>query len=267
MSDCRKVRKNMVAYLSRELGPGDARRVEDHCRGCAACRAERARLAEIFSAADAVRENLRTTLASVDWEALPGRIADRALGGEPKAARETRVARLARWLARPALKPAYVGLAVGIVFGSLSMYVALRRPSPAGRTAGDRGFYASGEFLDRVEQEMARREALDYLEKSQYLLLDFVQAKGSAGEEGSFAAEQVRSLLAKKVFLNPQLDKTRMAKAKAICDQIEWLFLELSQVGQDLPAAEVEKLRRFVEDRQLLLKINIVKKELQESEV
>jgi hypothetical protein len=54
-----------------------------------------------------------------------------------------------------------------------------------------------------------------------------------------------------------------MAKAKAICDQIEMLFLELAQVGDDLPAAELQRIQGFVEERQLLLKINLVKKELQ----
>ena len=54
-----------------------------------------------------------------------------------------------------------------------------------------------------------------------------------------------------------------MAKAKALCDQIETLFLELSQIDTDLPAAELAKLRSYVEERQLLLKINLVKKELE----
>ena len=54
-----------------------------------------------------------------------------------------------------------------------------------------------------------------------------------------------------------------MAKAKAICDQIEMLFLELSQISDELPAAELHRIRGFVEERQLLLKINLVKKELQ----
>ena len=54
-----------------------------------------------------------------------------------------------------------------------------------------------------------------------------------------------------------------MSKAKAICDQIELLFRELAQVSDELPAAELGRLRGFVEERQLLLKINLVKKELQ----
>ncbi len=54
-----------------------------------------------------------------------------------------------------------------------------------------------------------------------------------------------------------------MAKAKAICDQIETLFFELSQFDGELAAAELGRIRGYVEERQLLLKINLVKKELQ----
>ena len=54
-----------------------------------------------------------------------------------------------------------------------------------------------------------------------------------------------------------------MSKAKAICDQIEMLFLELSQIDEELSAAEMGRIRDYVEGRQLLLKINLVKKELQ----
>jgi hypothetical protein len=142
------------------------------------------------------------------------------------------------------------------------MYFALKAPGPgAGR---DGGYYASGEFLDRAELEMARRNTLDYLEKSQYMLLDvFESADEGPVVPAAVRAERARDLLQRKKYLNAQLGSFQMSKAKAICDQIEMLFLELSQIDDDLPAAELGRIRGFVEERQLLLKINLVKKELQ----
>ncbi len=58
-----------------------------------------------------------------------------------------------------------------------------------------------------------------------------------------------------------------MAKARAICDQIELLFLELTQMSSELSEVEIERIRSFIEERQLLLKINLVEKELEQSEV
>jgi hypothetical protein len=142
------------------------------------------------------------------------------------------------------------------------MYFALR--APADRAGRGPAYFASSEFLDRAELELARRSTLDYLEKGQYMLLDVF----GSGEEGpvvpaAIRSEQARDLLQRKKYLNDQLDRFQMAKAKAICDQIEVLFQELSQIGEELSAAELARIQDLVEERQLLLKINLVKKELQ----
>ena len=68
-------------------------------------------------------------------------------------------------------------------------------------------------------------------------------------------------------FHGLELDKFQMAKAKAICDQIEFLFLELTQLSQEISEAELEKIRNLIQERQLLLKIKIIKQELERSEV
>ena len=96
------------------------------------------------------------------------------------------------------------------------------------------------------------------------MLLDvFESADEGPVEPASARMERARDLLQKKKYLNAQLERLQMAKAKALCDQIDALFLELSQMGDDLAAAELGKIRGYVEERQLLLKINLVKKELQ----
>jgi hypothetical protein len=142
------------------------------------------------------------------------------------------------------------------------MYFVLKTPGV--RADRDGGYHASGEFLDRAEMEMARRNTLDYLEKSQYMLLDvFESADEGPVVPAAVRTERARDLLQKKKYLNAQLETFQMAKAKAICDQIETLFLELSQIDDELPAAELGRIRSYVEERQLLLKINLVKKELQ----
>jgi hypothetical protein len=111
---------------------------------------------------------------------------------------------------------------------------------------------------------MARRNTLDYLEKSQYVLLDvFASADESPVAPAALRSERTRDLLQRKKYLNAQLERFQMAKAKAICDQIEMLFRELSEISEEMSAAELQRIRDFVKERQLLLKINLVKKELQ----
>jgi ribosomal protein S13 len=58
-----------------------------------------------------------------------------------------------------------------------------------------------------------------------------------------------------------------MAKAKAICDQIEYLFYELTQISVQLSEEEISKIQKIIEERNLLLKIKLLKRELEQSEV
>jgi hypothetical protein len=198
----------------------------------------------------------------VNWEALPATIADRAFAASREPERALPAVRSLGWLSALRMKPALAGLAAGLVVGAAAMYFALRAPGP--RPGPGAEYFASGEFLDKAELEMARRNTLDYLEKSQYVLLDVFESAGEgATAPTAFSSVQARDLLSRKKYLNAQLERFQMAKAKAICDQIEMLFLELSQISEELPAAELYKIRGLVEERQLLLKINLVKKELE----
>jgi len=262
MSRCPINKEDRLAYLLGDLEAGRRETVAEHLKECPDCRKEMAELRRVLDGAGAVKGEIQEALGSVDWEALPGRIADYVYARAKQPERIPTVARVRLWFLQAGLRPVAAGVALGLLVGALGMYLALKRPGPG--PGGERAFYASGEFLDRVELEMARRETVDYLEKSQYVLLDFFgEASGPAGSRPDVNTAQARALLSKKKYLNPQLEKFRMAKAKVICDQIEALFLELAQVSDDLPEAELAKIRDLIQDRQLLLKINIVKKELQ----
>jgi hypothetical protein len=223
--------------------------------------AEDAAIERVLRETHAVRSEIRAAAASVNWDILPAIIADRVLAEARPAGRGAPLRGPAGWLAGFRMKPALAGLAAGLVVGAAAMYLAVKSPVPRPGATG--AYYASGEFLDRAELELARRNTVDYLEKSQYVLLDVFEAAGEGPVLPAVRSERARDLLQKKKYLNAQLESVPMAKAKALCDQIEMLFLELSQIDEELTAAELRKMRDFVEERQLFLKINLVKKELQ----
>ena len=262
MNKCALNRDDWAAYLSGNLEEGERRTMAEHLEKCPDCRAETDETRRVLEKADAVKAEIREAVASVNWEALPAMIADRVLTNAGQPEKALWAGWLRAWAFPLRMKPVLAGLAAGLVVGAVAMYFALKVPGP--RSGQDTGYYASGDFLDRAELTMARRNTLDYLEKSQYVLLDVFESAGEgAGGPAAFSSEQARDLLSRKKYLNAQLERFQMAKAKAICDQIEMLFLELAQISGDLPAAELGRIRGFVEERQLLLKINLVKKELQ----
>jgi hypothetical protein len=255
-------RADWVDLLSEEMEEARRRAMIEQIEKDPERRAEADALDRLLKETEAVRSEIREAAASVDWDVLPAVIADRALAADRPAARQAPAFRPLAWLAAFRMKPALAGLAAGLVVGAAAMYFALRTPGVP--TDRDGGYHASVEFLDRAELEMARRNTLDYLEKSQYVLLDVFESAGEGPVvPAALRSERARDLLQKKKYLNAQLETFQMAKAKAICDQIEVLFLELSQIDEELPPAELRRIRDYVEGRQLLLKINLVKKELQ----
>ena len=263
MKTCRGFDDDLAAALAGD--PGADERLETHAEACPRCRTEigayRRLLAETKAAADEARMVART----VDWDALAVRTTERAFAAA--AGEERRAARRGFPAAGLAWRPVFAGLLAGLAVGAAAMYLVLRAPGPGRSEARVEAFHASPEFLENAEHEIARRATLDYLKQSQFILLDFVES-GDSGTGGRpvLDARRARDLLAKKRYLNAQLETSRMSQAKAICDQIELLFLELAGLNEELPAAELDRVRRLIGEHGLLLKIALVRKEL-ESEV
>ncbi len=265
---CKKINRELVAFLYGELDKIKAEKVRSHLDICPHCQEEIRGIKEMIRSADLLKDNVEEAMASVDWDALPGRISETVF--DDRSPHPQRVPRKNFWaiLALPKLKPVYAALLVGLVLGSLATLIVMR--TSLLRESRGESFFVSQEFLERVELEMARRDTLDYLEKSQYVLLDFVQVSPERAHQSwrsELVSQAAEDLLAKKRYINPQLDKFHMAKAKEICDQIEFLFFELTQVSDQLSEEELQNMQNLIEDKQLLLKIKLLKKDLEESEV
>jgi Putative zinc-finger len=265
MNECRRVRENLVAFLAGELGKSEQENVRRHLQDCARCSRELKDVQRIFQGADMLSRAPGSVLEGVDWEAQAEKIVRAVWTAESSPRPAPRRGRF--WLFAPSLRPVLAGVVGGIMIGALAMFLVLK--GTVVQKKGTENLFAPSEFLDRVDLEIARRETLNYLEKSQYVLLEFMESDAGQRKFGprNFAAEQAKDLLEKKKFLNPQLEKARMAKAKDICDQIELLFYELSQVSEGLTDAQRREIQELIEQKNLLLKIKLLRKELQGSEV
>jgi hypothetical protein len=259
MNHCRSIRKEFAAYLGGELEPGARADIKSHLEACQDCRRELAGVERVFRGAGSLAPELERELESVDWNARAGGITAAVWAARPRVAPEA--SRPGLRLFAPGFRPVLAGLVLGIMVGTAATFLIFRGVLDR-RLAGDR-YFAPPEFLDRVDLEIARRDTLDYLDKSQYLLLEI--AGPDAGGNGS-AAEKARELLARKKFLNPELEKTQMAGAKAICDQIELLFYQLAQISSGLSDVQRSEIRKLIREKDLFLKIRLLKREIQESE-
>ncbi len=264
MTSCRKCRQTLVDLVEGRLDPRRKEETMEHLEQCPECREEEARLRKLLDAAESRKGEAERVMATIDWEALAERIADTAeRRSRVEAVRPERRRGFLGFVFRPAMAYLLVGLAVG----GLGTFGAFKAGlfSPRGAQ-----YFASREFLDKAQAELARRETVAYLERGQYLLLDVAQTSpAQAGQAWSkdVASGATADLLARKKFIDPQLDKIPMAKARQICDQIEALCLELTQLGGELDESEWKEIQDRVRQSQLLLKIDLVKKELERREI
>ncbi|MGD9346636.1 MAG: zf-HC2 domain-containing protein [Candidatus Aminicenantes bacterium] len=266
--DCKRINRDLVAFLYGELDPQERERVKSHLNSCPRCQGELEGIKELTRTADSLKGDMEETMASVDWDALPNTISDAVFDRRSVLLPRARRRNFWETLFFPRFKPLYATLLAGLILGSLATLIIVRT-SLSKRSPGE-SFFVTQEFLERVELEMARRDTLDYLEKSQYVLLDFVQASPERTRQAwrrDLVSQVTEELLAKKRYINPQLDKFRMAKAKEICDQIEFLFFELTQISDQLSEEDLQKIQNLIDENQLLLKIKLLKKDLEESEV
>ena len=268
MKECKKYQKNLVAFLYGELQGDEKKRLESHLNTCSLCRSELDRLKEVKNGADSLNPEIENVMASIDWEALQEKISEAAFEEGTSMIRQSWLRSFLQSIFQPKLRPVYAGLFLGILIGAAVFFMIFRTPHLQVVKNGE--IIVPQSFLEWAELEMARRNTIDYLERSQYLLLDFVQSSldESAGFwQSNYASQKARDLLSKKKYINQQLDKFHMAKAKAICDQIELLFFELAQISEQISMAELKRIQDLIVERQILLKIKIVKKELEKSEV
>lgn len=258
----------MVALLWGELEESERSDLESHLETCSRCREEFRQLKKVYRAADSLTGEMQNTTASIDWESLPARIAEGIKEKRSAAAEQPRKKGLWPFLSQPRFRPVYAGILLGLVIGSLVTFLVFRK-QPL-RMAENGGIIVPPGFYDKMELEMARRETLDYLLGSEYLLLDFVQSSPGRSFEfwqSDFASQKTKDLLSKKKYIDPQLDKFQLAEAKAICDQIELLFFELMKMSDRLSDEEMKKIQDLIDEKQLLLKIKLARKELEKSEV
>lgn len=263
MKACRKYKKEWPAFIGGQLPDGRTEEMAAHLKICAACRAELEETRKLISLATGFKEELEEVMATVDWASLPVEITDKVWEQKEWTAPAPAPSGWRSWKWQPVV----AGLFLGLLLGGALTFLVLRPQKPGTLVARqEAGLSLPADLVERVDLALARRETIDYLERSQYLLLDLLQ-NGQSGETGLVRRERIQQLLTEKKYLNNQLDDWRLMKARAICDQIELLFLELSQLSPELTAQELEKVREMVEEKQLLLKINLVKKELQQGEV
>jgi hypothetical protein len=256
MATCDLYAERLTLHAWGDLDPAEARQVEAHLASCDACAREHADLASTIARLDP--SILYPREGEVDWDRFAAETAARAR-------RATAVVPFRRrgWLRPAALaRAAAVVLAVGL--GALALWV--ERPETRTPPAPGTGATAlPGDFQDRLEMNLARADTREYLAEGRLVLLNVLEAPVRCSKQQlDIAAEREKAmqLLRRKKLLGDDLGRPELARAAALCDELEGVLTEISTLDDCADVECIQELRDAVRRRQLLVKIGVAEGEL-----
>ena len=252
-------RRRLVSLLA--AGVLEGREREEtlaHVEACPRCRAEHDALRAVVAAMEA--DPLREAEPEVPLAFLVGRVereVERALvpEGRPR-----------WWLV--ALPAAAAALAVAVLVPAI---VARLRPAPEAEHAeippAEASPLLTEDALARIERNLAREHAVRYLSEAGEVLVS-VAAIGvdcDRAEERldvGRAPERSRELLERRTLV-VRGGGEAVASARGVLDDVELALREVADLPSCVKRADVERLRREVEERQLLMRIRLMTRELE----
>lgn len=256
---CSFGQKYLLAYFLQELSEDKSIKMEIHLGTCRECQEKLALLKAIKETSQEIKGEIEREVARIDWEEVAKTIGQRI--DQMPARQERGIWSWSSWLRWPAV----ASVLLGLLFGFLS-YHYLLRPRWKPEKEKDVVYHIPNSFLEKIDEEMAMREVLDYLEKSHLIFLAMKQATEGDWSKAMVPSKKIKDLLRQKKYFSPHLDSFRLAKAKQILEEIDSLLFELALIAEGTDPQENRKIARLIEEKQLLLKIQLLQQELAEDE-
>jgi hypothetical protein len=241
-------RRRVSLLAARALDGAEREATLRHLEGCETCRTERRELEATLAllGADPARE----AEPAIPFGALLTRVQARI------DERERRVARTpATFFRRRPLAAAAV-VAVALV-------ALLRAPQPVlAPAAAD----VSEAMLRRMEGTAAREQAVRYLNEAQDVLVTMSASardcdRGDGRVDVGAEAHKSRELLARRALV--AMDRVEVASARPVLDDVERVLREVAALESCARAGEVAAIHQQLEERRLLMKIDLMTRELQ----
>jgi hypothetical protein len=213
-----------------------------HLEGCAECRGR--------------MESTRRALEVLARDPLPAE--------EPRLGLPALVARVQGRLDEGAgprrLWPVPLAAAAAMIFALLW----LRLPPVAAPPSPPPSAVLDPAVLRRMERNVAREQAVRYLNEAQDLLVTVAAAppkcdRGPRRVDVAEEARRSRELLARRALM---VDLHEVASARPVLDDVENILREVAALQSCARAAELEAITREMERRRLLMKIDLMTREL-----
>jgi hypothetical protein len=246
----RRWRRRVSLLASGALAPGEDALTRAHLESCPSCRREHGELREVLELL--ARDPVHGAVPGLALSHLVARVDARI-----EAERGARTAGVRRWLALPAAAAA----------GVLVWVLADRPAAPPAASPESPGAAVSEEMLRRMERVLAREQTVRYLNDAQAVLVTVAsQARDCDEESGTVdvadEADRSRDLLRRRSLL-AELDASEVASAAPVLEDVEQMLREVAALEACARSQDLEAIHREIGRRRLLMKIDLMARELQ----
>lgn len=258
----RRWRRQAALFAVDALQGEERAAAQAHVRACGRCAARVAELSQM--GAVLAEDPLAAAPLPVSFAALEARVRGRL--------RET-AAGPAGWRAvSPRLLVPVAACAAGAALAGALLHGRAPAPSPAPLPAPVEEAAASAigpageELLRRMERSLAREQAARYLTEAQDVLVTVAAGpppcpKTRQTIEVGDEARRSRDLLARRALL-VELGRDEVASAQPVLAEVEQMLREVAALPSCVRAGRVQELGREMERRRLLMKIDLMTREL-----
>jgi hypothetical protein len=255
-----RLRRRVSRLAAGVLEGRERREALAHAEACGRCRAE--------------HDALRAVVALME--------ADPLLEAEPSVPLAFLVARVEREVERslaPAGRPRWwlVALpAAAAILAAVALVPRLvgpLRPAPeAARAAippAEASPLVTEDALARIERNLAREHAVRYLNEAGEVLVTVAATgidcdRGEARLDVGRAPERSRELLERRALaVGAGAGDEAVASARGVLDDVELTLREVADLPSCVKRSDVERVRRDVDERQLLMRIRLMTRELE----
>jgi hypothetical protein len=253
-----RARRNVSLLAAGLLSGREQAEARAHLAACARCRAEAEALAAVVRELEA--DPVRSAEPGIPAAVLASRVLRQADEARVSPARP-------RWLA--VALPAAAALAALALLG-FGLAERWREERPAVARApippAEASLLLSEDALARIERNLAREQAARYLNEAGEVLVA-VAATGVDCDriddrlDVGAAPERSRELLEKRRLVDASGEA--VASARAVLDDVELALRQVAELPACVKRRDVEHVQKDVEERQLLMRIRLLQRELE----
>ena len=237
----------LILHYYGELEAGASTNASAHLQTCAACHASFTTLQRVLAAVDS------TTPIEIA-EGFERKVWARLQPDLDRGMRKT-------WLSWFVLSPARLAWVTSIVLLVAASFFAGRvsqRPAPAPVNHAENTTASNG-----LRERILLSDLGEHLDRSQLMLVDLVSA--DPADKADLAAERARAeeLVADNRLYRQTAAANGNAALAAVLDDLEQVLVDVAASPDTMTAADLDSVRKRIEDKGLLLKVRVLSSEVQ----